>query len=168
MLANALEIARVEAGLAQRQMGVHDLSRLVADIADLYEPVVEEQGRALILDLPEPCRALVHREMLTMAVSNLIDNALKYGAGAIILSVRRDGGSARLSVADHGAGITVDQESLALSRFGRLDNARSREGAGLGLALVESTVRMHGGILRFDRSEGLFCISAVLPLADDA
>ncbi|MFT3965963.1 MAG: ATP-binding protein [Sphingobium sp.] len=165
MLSNALEISRAEAGLARRQMSVQDLSQLVEDVADLYEPLVEEHGRALRLDLPAPCMALVHREMLTMAVSNLIDNALKYGAGPIILSVRQEGEEAIISVIDHGPGIAADQEQVALSRFGRLDNARSREGAGLGLALVESTVRMHGGSLGFRRGDGQFAIRAAIPAA---
>ncbi|HEX7854565.1 MAG TPA: ATP-binding protein [Sphingobium sp.] len=165
MLSNALEISRAEAGLARRQMSVQDLSQLIADIADLYEPLVEEHGRSLQLDLPAPCMALVHREMLTMAVSNLIDNALKYGAGPIILSVRQEGSEAVISVIDHGPGIAEDQEQVALSRFGRLDNARSREGAGLGLALVESTVRMHGGTLSFARGDGEFRIRASIPSA---
>ncbi|MET0364202.1 MAG: HAMP domain-containing sensor histidine kinase [Sphingobium sp.] len=165
MLSNALEISRAEAGLARRQMTVQDLSPLIADIADLYEPLVEEHGRTLELDLHPPCRALVHREMLTMAVSNLIDNALKYGAGPIILSVRQEGSDAVVSVIDHGPGIAEDQEQVALSRFGRLDNARSREGAGLGLALVEATVRMHGGTLGFRREDGAFHIRAAMPAA---
>ncbi|HEX7873820.1 MAG TPA: ATP-binding protein [Sphingobium sp.] len=165
MLSNALEISRAEAGLARRQMSVQDLTPLIADIADLYEPLVEEHGRTLELDLPAPCMALVHREMLTMAVSNLIDNALKYGAGPIILSVRQEGAEAVVSVIDHGPGIAQEQEHVALSRFGRLDNARSREGAGLGLALVEATVRMHGGTLSFRRGGGAFHIRAAMPAA---
>lgn len=165
MLSNALEISRAEAGLARQQMAVQDLAQLIADIADLYEPLVEENGRSLDLDIAAPCPALVHREMLTMAVSNLIDNALKYGAGPIILSVRREGAEAIVSVIDHGPGIPEAQEQVAVSRFGRLDNARSREGAGLGLALVEATVRMHGGVLRFARGPGSFSIQAAIPAA---
>ncbi|MCE7795399.1 HAMP domain-containing histidine kinase [Sphingobium sufflavum] len=167
MLSNALEISRAEAGLARRQMAMQDLSLLMADIADLYEPLVEEHGRALHLDTPAPCMALVHREMLTMAISNLIDNALKYGAGTITASVRREGDEAIITIADQGDGFAPDQEQVALSRFGRLDNARSKEGAGLGLALVESTVRMHGGALRFDRRDGAFHIRAAIPAAPD-
>lgn len=167
MLSNALEISRAEAGLARRQMSVQDVSRLIADIADLYEPLVEEHDRVLHLDAPTPCMALVHREMLTMAVSNLIDNALKYGAGPISVSVRQEGDKAIITVSDRGHGISVDQEQVALSRFGRLDNARSKEGAGLGLALVESTIRMHGGALSFDRRDGWFDVRAAIPTDRD-
>ncbi|MET0360420.1 MAG: HAMP domain-containing sensor histidine kinase, partial [Sphingobium sp.] len=165
MLSNALEISRAEAGLARRQMQVQDISLLVADIAELYEPLVEEHGRLLLVDTPAPCHALVHREMLTMAISNLIDNALKYGEGPISVTVRQENGRAIVSVSDRGVGIAPDQEQVALSRFGRLDNARSSEGAGLGLALVESTVRMHGGTLGFERRDGAFHIRADVPLA---
>lgn len=163
MLSNALEISRAEAGLARRQMAEQDLGVLIADIADLYEPLVEESGRSLLLDLAQSCRALVHREMLTLAISNLIDNALKYGSGTILLSVARREGEAAICVADEGEGIADDQLPVALSRFGRLDNARSKEGAGLGLALVEATVRMHGGHLRFHREDGRFHICALMP-----
>jgi len=165
MLSNALEISRAEAGLARRQMAEQDLAVLIADIADLYEPLVEESGRTLTLDVTAPCRALVHREMLTLAISNLIDNALKYGAGEIILSVACADGKATICVADHGPGIPEDQQQIALSRFGRLDNARSESGAGLGLALVEATVRMHGGALQFGRTARSFRICAVMPAA---
>ncbi|CAN5129394.1 HAMP domain-containing sensor histidine kinase [soil metagenome] len=165
MLSNALEISRAEAGLARRQMAEQDLAVLIADIADLYEPLVEESGRTLTIDVTAPCRALVHREMLTLAVSNLIDNALKYGAGEIILSVACMNGKATICVADHGPGIPDDQWQVAVSRFGRLDNARSESGAGLGLALVEATVRMHGGALHFEREAGRFRICAVMPAA---
>lgn len=165
MLSNALEISRAEAGLARRQMAVQDLSPLIADLADLYEPLVEEHGRLLHLDAPAPCRAFVHREMLTMAISNLIDNALKYGAGPITVSVRQVADMAVVAVIDRGSGIPQDQEQVAISRFGRLDNARSQGGAGLGLALVESTIRMHGGVLSFARQDGAFEVRATLPAA---
>lgn len=165
MLSNALEISRAEAGLARRQMAEQDLAILITDIADLYEPLVEEDGRALEIVVEEVCRAVVHREMLTLAISNLIDNALKYGAGTIRLSVGRCDGLASICVGDEGQGIPEDQEQAALSRFGRLDNARSSAGAGLGLALVESTVRMHGGTLRFRREPGRFHICALIPMA---
>ncbi len=165
MVGAALEIARAEAGLAKQQMAVHDLGELVRDIAELYEPLVEEHGRRLELAVCGDCRALVHREMLTIAISNLIDNALKYGAGDIELGVRSAEGEAHVTVADSGPGIAVENEQLALSRFGRLDNARTREGAGLGLALVQSTLRMHGARIAFQRTDERFQVEAILPLA---
>lgn len=165
MLANALEIARAEAGLAKKQMVVQDLARVVSDIAELYEPLVEDHGRALALAASAPCMAMVHREILTIAISNLIDNALKYGAGTIELGVRCEGGEAQVTVTDQGPGIALQDEQLALSRFGRLDDARTREGAGLGLALVLSTLRMHGGGIRFHREPGRFQVIATMPAA---
>lgn len=107
--------------------------QLIGDIAELYEPLVEEHGRRLELAATGHCPALVHREMLTIAISNLIDNALNYGAGDIELGVRQEGTEAHITVTDNGPGIAAQDEQLALSCFGRLDNARSREGAGLAL-----------------------------------
>lgn len=165
MLASALEISRMEAGIGRDRLVPTDLGAMLADIGELYEPLVEEQGRALVLAVAAPVSAPVHRELLGQALSNLIDNALKYGAGRVTLSLCAEGGMALIGVADEGAGIPQAREAEALRRFGRLDSARGIAGAGLGLSLVAAVARMHGGRLRFARRDDGFRVEMLIATA---
>lgn len=166
MLSTLLEISRAEAGGAAAFQRV-DLSTLLNELGDLYAPVAEDAGATLEIALPaEPPAALpVHRELLSQALANLIDNALKYAPEtAIVLRLARlPAGETALSVADRGPGIAEAEWAGALARFGRLDAARGRPGAGLGLSLVDSVARLHGGRLELgDNAPGLVAI-IVLP-----
>jgi len=153
MLASALEISRMEAGIGRDHLVPTDLGRMLADIGELYEPLVDERGRELVLAITAPVDAPAHRELLGQALSNLIDNALKYGAGRVTLSLRAESGMALIGVADEGEGIPPTREAEAMRRFGRLDSARGIAGAGLGLSLVAAVARMHGGRVRFARRD---------------
>lgn len=87
----------------------------------------------------------IHRQLMDQAIGNLLDNTIRYGAGAISLAVEPRDGAMAISVADEGPGIPQHQHEEALRRFGRLDEARGGWGAGLGLALVEAVAHLHGG-----------------------
>lgn len=159
MLSTLLEISRAEAGGAGTFQHV-DLVAMLDELGELYAPVAEDTGATLEIELPdEPPGALpVHRELLSQALANLIDNALKYAPGTRIrLSLARaPGGCVALAVADEGPGIAEAERAAALARFGRLDAARGLSGAGLGLALVDSVARLHGGRLDLgDNGPGL-------------
>lgn len=165
MLAVLLEISRSEA-VTRDTLVALDPVALIEEIADLYAPVVEEAGMRFSVDLPPGPIAPVpmHRELLSQALANLIDNALRHGTagGAIALSLAAAAGELRLTVADRGPGIAAADRVQALSRFGRLDCARSLPGAGLGLALVESVARLHGGRLELaDNGPGLIATIVV-------
>lgn len=165
MLAVLLEISRSEA-VTRDTLVALDPVGLIEEIADLYAPVVEEAGMRFSVDLPPGPVAPVpmHRELLSQALANLIDNALRHGTagGAVALSLAAAGGELRLTVADRGPGIAAADRVQALSRFGRLDRARSLPGAGLGLALVESVARLHGGRLELaDNGPGLIATIVV-------
>lgn len=165
MLSTLLEISRAEAGGAATFARV-DLAAMLGELGELYAPVAEDAGGTLEVDLP--ARSLdpfpVHRELLSQALANLIDNALKYAPGTTIvlrLAAPPDGGVA-LAVADRGPGIAEHERAEALARFGRLDAARGRPGAGLGLALVDSVARLHGGRLDLgDNAPGLIATIAL-------
>lgn len=164
MLAVLLEISRSEA-VTRDTLVPLDPVELIEELADLYAPVVEEAGMRFSVELPPGLIAPVpmHRELLSQALANLIDNALRHGAagGAIALSLVVAAGELRLTVADRGPGIAAADRAQALSRFGRLDRARSLPGAGLGLALVESVARLHGGRLELaDNGPGLIATIA--------
>ncbi|HTN13167.1 MAG TPA: HAMP domain-containing sensor histidine kinase [Sphingomonadaceae bacterium] len=156
MLETALQISRAEAGLGRETFTETDVTDLVRDMAEVYGPVAEDLGIAITLDAPGTVRLPVHRELLAQAFANLIDNALKYGGQAIELSAHTTGEELVLAVADNGPGISEAERPVALRRFGKLDSARTRSGAGLGLALASVVARLHGGeLVLADNEPGL-------------
>lgn len=167
-----LSIARLEAGAAGELIPI-DLGRLVAEAVELYEPVAEEAGLRLEMRAAEGLLVKADRQLLVQAITNLIDNAIKYGAAAgatlapaaaVEVRVERCGEQAQVVVADHGPGIAEQDRERALKRFVRLEASRSRPGSGLGLSLVAAVARLHGGQIRLeDNSPGLRAVLA-LPL----
>jgi signal transduction histidine kinase len=162
MLDNSLEITRAEAGIGRDSFNMLDVAALVTDLAEMYEPLAEDKGVALVAETSGPLPVLAHRQLLGRALSNLIDNALRYGGSgdAITLAAKRRGGMVQLVVADRGPGIPSAQRGEALRRFGRLDAARQAgeraQGAGLGLSLAAAVARLHGGTLHLaDNRPGL-------------
>lgn len=156
MLDTALDISRAEAGIGRDQFEHFSADALLDDLADLFGPFAEEQGFRLIVDTPEPIEIFAHRDYLSRAIANLVENAIKHGRGgqAITLSARTvDATTVRLEIADDGPGIAPGDMADALKRFGRLDPARSTRGAGLGLSLVETIAHLHNGQLLLDQND---------------
>ncbi len=155
LLDTALEISRAEAGIGRDQFARFALAPLLDDLAEVYGPLAEDEGFAISVDAPAELELIAHREMLLRALSNLIDNALKYadGGSAIQLSAARDGTDVEIRVADDGPGIAEEQIGEAAKRFVRLDPARGGSGAGLGLSLVETIAHMHDGRMTIARAD---------------
>jgi signal transduction histidine kinase len=149
MLDMALRITRAEAGIGREAFVDVDLSALLVDVADLFEPLAEDRGLTIVVDAPTPVTVAAHREMIGQAAANLIDNALKYGQGTIRIALT-DGADVAIEVSDEGPGIPADRRADALQRFGRLDAARTQGGAGLGLSLVAAVAHLHRGTLALD------------------
>jgi len=162
MLATALAVSRMEAGIGRDRFTETNLATMLADIGELYEPLCEDQGRSLAVDIDGPATLPVHRELLGQALSNLIDNALKYGEGPMTLYLTQDQNNVVMGLKDQGAGIAPDQEAEAMRRFGRLDPARGIAGAGLGLSLVAAVARMHQGSVRFMRRDDGFAVEMLI------
>ena len=165
MLATLLEIGRSEA-MPRDRLTPTDPAEILDELGELYGPVVEESGHDFILardgaPLPLP----LHRELLSQALINLLDNAIRHGggAGAITLRLSEQGDGVAFAVEDRGPGIAAAHRDEALSRFGRLDPARSGPGAGLGLALVEAVARLHGGRVELDDNAPGLIARIVLP-----
>ncbi len=159
-----LMIARVEAGQSAEAFTRVDAAAVVAGVAELYEPLIEEAGGALSVSTEPDLSFQGSRELVGQVVSNLLDNAIKYGAAAdgdgppaagpaISIAARRAGDRIELVVADGGAGIPPDARAKAVERFARLEGARSRPGFGLGLSLATAVARLHGGELRLEDNE---------------
>ena len=156
MLDTALRITRAEAGLGREAFADIDAAQLVRDAVEMFGPLAEDRGMTLYADAPD--RLIVHanREMLGQAIANLVDNALKYGAGRVVVRAADAGATVALSVSDDGPGIPPEARERALTRFGRLDAARHEGGAGLGLSLVSAVAHLHGGSVALgDNDPGL-------------
>lgn len=165
MLTMLIEISRSESVPRERFTSL-DPSALVEEIAELYAPVAEEAGLDFVVAIElHPLRIILHRELMIQAIANLIDNALRHagGGGEITLRLSSTASEVRFQVEDHGPGIAEADREQALRRFGRLDNARSTPGAGLGLSLIEAVARLHDGRVELgDNAPGLIA-SIVLP-----
>ncbi|WP_156677926.1 sensor histidine kinase [Sphingomonas profundi] len=171
ILTTVLEIGRTEAMAGRERFTPIDPAALVAGMAEMYEPLAEEAGVALALDRRGALRPVPgHRQLLAQALSNLIDNALHYGAagGEIRLFAVAGEDGLSLGVADRGPGIAPADQAEARRRFGRLDSSRSAPGAGLGLALVEAVAHLHGGTLRLDDNHPGLRATLLLPMARQA
>jgi signal transduction histidine kinase len=154
-----LHIAQIETGRARDEMVPVDLSALVADACELYEPVAEESSLELRSRVDPGIFVVGQRHLLAQALTNLIENALKYaGRGVVGVGLRRDPdtGRVRLWVSDQGPGIPEADRERVLQRFVRLESARNRPGSGLGLSFVAAVAGLHEATLELeDMSPGL-------------
>lgn len=164
-----LMIARAEAGYSSDNLNTFDADAVVGDIAEMYEPVAEEQGVGLEDSIEPGLTVVGSRELLGQAVVNLVDNALKYGAAGekphIDVSARRVGERVEITVADHGPGIPPADRERVTGRFVRLENSRSRPGSGLGLSMAAAVARLHHGVLRIEDNEPGLRVVLSLPAA---
>ena len=152
-----LSIAELESGTRPDESEALDLSEVARSAAELYEPVVEEKGFVLSLATEPGVRIRGSRHLLSQALANLLDNALKYaGGGEIQIRVLRGEGRAALEVSDRGQGIPEADRETVFNRFVRLEPSRTTPGNGLGLSLVQAVVRRHRGIVELaDNRPGL-------------
>jgi signal transduction histidine kinase len=171
ILTSMLEISRSEALTGRKQFTWFDLGELAAELTEMYEPVAEEAGASVRYDRPlRPVPLFGHRQLLAQAVSNLLENAIRYGSsgGEIRIGVEQDAARRKIEVGDRGPGIPSELREQARRRFGRLDSSRSDEGAGLGLALAEAIAHLHDGELQLeDNHPGLLTVLD-LPLRGEA
>lgn len=155
-----LMIARAEAGSAPATLTDVDLDGIVADVVELYEPVADDAQLTLQLGESVSVKVKGSRELLSQAMANLVDNAIKYGApdvpggrGSITVSSHSVGNKVEIAVADNGHGIPATDRERVLERFVRLEKSRGRPGSGLGLSLVAAVARLHGGNLRLEDND---------------
>ena len=174
-----LMIARAESGQARGNMDDFDAADVANGIHELYEPLAEDDGMTLrVKTVPAPLHG--NRELISQALANLVENAIKYGkpipaaqplsadavAGSdsreILIEARRDGEQVLLSVTDRGPGIPQADRRHAVERFVRLEASRTQPGSGLGLSLASAVATLHGGELRLgDAHPGLTATLAI-------
>jgi len=171
-----LMIARAESGEARDGMIEFDAAEIARDVSELYEPLADDKGLSLHLEAPLSAPVKGNRELVSQALANLVDNAIKYSSSNspsvngtpldIIVSAASEGDRILLSVRDKGPGIPEGQRSRVIERFVRLEQSRSKPGSGLGLSLAAAVARLHGGELRLeDNDPGLKAV-ITLPRAD--
>jgi signal transduction histidine kinase len=168
-----LMIARLEAGGTGDEMAVFDVAAMARDVGELYEPLAEEEGTTLAIEVEPGLQILGNRELIGQATANLVDNALKYGrteteaglAGDVRLVARKVGANVEIEVSDRGPGIAPDDRARVLDRFVRLEGSRSRPGSGLGLSLAVAVTKLHGGALRIEDNQPGLRVIIALPLA---
>lgn len=166
-----LSIAEAEAGVGLAEPQPVDLKALVEDVTDLYGPLVEDAGLTMDTDLPSaPALIQGNRELLFQALSNLVDNAIKYtpapGRMAIGVAPAPQGDALDLVVQDSGPGIPATECARVLDRFVRLDSSRATPGNGLGLSLVAAIARLHRAPLNLEDAGPGLRVRLRLPAAD--
>jgi signal transduction histidine kinase len=172
-----LMIARAESGEVREGMAEFDVAEVARDVSELYEPLAEDKGLTLEVNAKQYAAVKGNRELVSQALANLVDNAIKYaaptvpyppprageGAGAvngersgILVTADTERDRIVLTVSDHGPGIPSADRSRVVNRFVRLERSRSLPGSGLGLSLVSAVARLHGGELKLeDNAPGL-------------
>jgi len=158
LLDDLLELSRAESGSVPLEKEETPLSAFLSRVADPHRPAADRMGKTIDVTASEgTLRADVRK--LTLAVSNLVDNALKYGkaGGRVTLSGRMEGDACLLEVADDGPGISPEHLSRIFERFYRVDKGRSRDlgGTGLGLSIGKHIVESHGGTIRLESRLGV-------------
>lgn len=167
-----LSIAEAEAGTRLAEAVPVDLVALVEDVVDLYGPLAEDAGKTLLCDQSQqgPVTVTGNRELLFQALSNLIDNAIKYtpSPGTISVRVARPAdGLPELMVMDDGLGVPVKDRDRILGRFVRLDASRTTPGNGLGLSLVAAICQLHRATLSLGDGLPRPARTTLSPLKDD-
>ncbi|HEX7240147.1 MAG TPA: ATP-binding protein [Longimicrobiaceae bacterium] len=153
-----LEFSRIEAGRVQASFEPVDLAAYTRDLASLFRSAMERAGLRLALDLPPlPEPVYVDRDMWEKIVLNLLSNAFKHTfVGEVAVALAPAGGQVELRVRDTGTGIPEGELPHVFDRFHRVKGARARtqEGTGIGLALVQELVALHGGSVAVHSAEG--------------
>jgi PAS domain S-box-containing protein len=153
-----LDFSRLEAGRMRARYEPTDLCAFTTELASNFATACEKAGLKLRVDCdPIEQPAYVDRDMWEKIVLNLLSNAFKFTFdGSIEVSLREQAGRAILTVRDTGVGIAADEMPRLFERFHRIEGTRARthEGSGIGLALVQELVRMHGGEIRAESTPG--------------
>ena len=193
MIANLLDLSRIEAGAMEYDVRPHDLARLAAAAAGLLETHTRERGLAIELDAPaEPVLVACDGDRIIQVISNLLDNAVRFSppGAAIRASVRRDGASlpaspeavpsplaaapaayAEVTVEDEGPGVPDAAKERIFERFQQASKSKRRPdgGVGLGLAICREIVEAHGGrVWVADRPGGGSVFTVALPIEPPA
>jgi signal transduction histidine kinase len=141
-----LRIAEIEHTRRLAGFGDVALAELVREVADLYEPIAEDKGISLKIEIAGEAIVRGDRDLLLEAVANLVDNAVKFTPrdGTVEIALIRRDGESIVRIKDTGPGISDDEREAVVRRFYRSDKSRHTQGLGLGLSLVNAIIKLHG------------------------
>ena len=166
IITGLLRIAEIEHGRRLEGFGQVQLAPLAREVGELYDPIAEDKGVVLRVEVAGEVAVNGDRDLLFEAVTNLVDNAVKFTpkGGRVNIAVLRRGSDGVIRVSDTGPGIPDLERDAVTKRFYRSDKSRCTEGLGLGLSLVAAIVKLHG--FRFSIGEGPGCtVEIVCPRA---
>ena len=168
MLDNLLQIAEAESGARRQSFTLVRLSQVVSDVVELYDAAAEEAGITLLSEISGDPLTLGDENLLTSAVANLLDNALKYAGGGatVLVHAARERDTVSIRVQDDGPGIPATERPRVVERFYRLDRSRSLPGNGLGLSIVTAIASLHRGRLCLEDAAPGLAARIVLPRAE--
>jgi signal transduction histidine kinase len=160
-----LRIAEIEAGRSRAGFGDVDLSAVTGDVVELYEPLAQERKQELTTEIDGDLAITGDRHLLSQAIANLIDNAIKYTpeGRAITVTLKASPHGPVLRVADGGPGIPAEFRDKVLQRFFRLEASRSTPGSGLGLSLVAAVAHLHDAKLQLDDNKPGLIVTISFP-----
>ncbi len=165
MIFNALlRLAEIDAGMRRSGFIQVDINNVVAEAVDFYLPATELKGISLLFRPTEPIVVNGDPILLTQAIGNLIDNAMKFvdQGDSISVEVIRENDKVHVTIADTGPGISDAEKPKVAERFFRGSAAHNTSGVGLGLTLVEAVAKLHGGHLELeDNNPGLKAIIVI-------
>ena len=174
-----LSISRLETGELETNFKPIRLSHLVKDTIEIYEPLAEDKGQQIIFKdaVPNQHSSSSHSsgdkplisgdcDLIAQCISNLLDNAIKYGPDNSAITIRIDNSDTHvtLSIHDQGNGIPEAEHKKVLERFYRVESSRNLPGNGLGLSLVSAVIHLHNGSLKFSNETG-FQVEISIPKA---
>jgi signal transduction histidine kinase len=163
--ASLLSIARIESGASGDALQEVDLQAVTRDACDLYQALAEDKDIELSCEADTGTRILGDRNLVFQALTNLLDNAIKYTPAGGRVSARAEPAAdgVLLTVADSGPGIPEGQLTQVLDRFYRVDESRSAPGAGLGLSLVNAIASRHHATLTLEDNHPGLRVSLAFP-----
>jgi signal transduction histidine kinase len=162
-----LRLAEIDAGMRRSGFVTLDVADLAEKAVEFYAPAAELKNIDLAFRSDGPVPVSGDPVLLAQALSNLIDNALKYAPvnGAIeVAALKRSDGTAEVSVSDNGPGIADSEKSKVVERFYRVDASRGTPGVGLGLSLVQAVAKLHGSALELSDQQPGLRVAMTMPL----
>jgi signal transduction histidine kinase len=156
MINTMLEISEMEAGIRETSKGIVDLTQMIGEAIELFQPIAEEKGIRLLLCNSNQVYISGNVHGLQRIIVNLLDNAIKYtsAGGTVSVSLREDNDHINLIVHDTGIGISEEELPHIFKRLYRCDSSRSQPGFGLGLSLALAVAHAHGGDISVTSQSG--------------
>jgi signal transduction histidine kinase len=163
-----LGISLVESGALKAEFKEVDLSGVAQDTVELYAPLAQERGLDLRSAIAPGLRLRGNRHLLSQALANLLDNAVKYtpSGGILRLEAMATEEGSRIIVADSGPGVPAEERARVLERFVRLEDSRGSPGSGLGLSLVAAVAALHDA--RLDLEDNAPGLKVILSFPDSS